>query len=198
VAKVQRRKSISVENRLYELIGERVIQLGLSRSEYVSRLVRVELISAGLTPPAANPSHRDNPGVSDLDQLDDEEPMQKTQVGTAPMKVVLPEHPQAPVEAGQDPKYLVALEFTRKKLKAGESVAPAPRKCYWCDELFKPGQTIESYDDYIVHERCKAQIVKMNGTQPDIDLNDGKRHYLCSVCGQPGHNINTCPDAPDE
>lgn len=163
MSKKQTRRSISLERRLHDATAARSEALTKSTSEYISDLIRADLIMAGIEPPPYKHAGIVINGVTPLpEQMSNVVYIKHTfaprlggSVIPLPTAVLVDSE-----EADGKAKYEQALAFVREKLAKG--IDPGPRiGCQYCRKPFQPGEVPQKYKDQRVHGRCKREIMRM-------------------------------------
>ena len=167
----QTRRSISLEKRLHDVAIARAEALNKAASEYISELIRADLIIAGIEPPpyshtgityrhagmAMSDSHTALPEVlSDVEHIKHTfAPPLESNVIPLPTQALVGEQ-----ELDGKAKYEQALAYTREMLSKG--LVPKPRTgCQHCYKSFQPGEIPQQYKGQRVHGRCKREIARM-------------------------------------
>ena len=142
MSKIQTRKTISFECDLYDAITEHCHSINKSRAEYVSELIRNDLTSLG-KPVGKQGYHQKRP---DPNLLQDSELIKAAKAQTENL------------DPKKDPKYLAALEYTRKQMMKNKPITPKKRRCMWCDGYFAKGENLVDYRGDVVHAKCLDAI----------------------------------------
>lgn len=162
----QTRRSVSLECRLHALAGERADSLAQPLAGYISCLIRADLAQAGIaTPPAKHQAQRSRvrPGhdaAAPSSNSEVEEPSLGPVIALARGKM-----------PDMDPKYIQALEHTRRKLDEQRSAPkyeqPVDKtaECSWCGDSFKQGQIPTEHDAQRVHGKCKREMIRTGGVK---------------------------------
>lgn len=159
MSKKQTRRTLSLERKLFEETKHRAGSLDKSASEYVSELIRQDLVSAGIEPPPfKHASGSEGSGIAI--QIPPVEYIKST--FAPPVEVsttILPPHDSDAAE-----KWEYALKFTREMLARG-ATPKVIKGCNYCKKPFQIGEIPQSYKDQRVHGRCKREIARLPDSQ---------------------------------
>jgi len=164
MSKKQTRRSISLEKRLHDAATARSEALNKAASEYISELIRADLIIAGIEPPPYKHSGAPVNGAHSVlpEQLSGIEHIKHTFAPPLASNIIpLPTQALVGVEElDGKAKYEQALAYTRDMLAKG--LQPKPRTgCQYCCKSFQPGEIPQQYKGRRVHGRCKREIARM-------------------------------------
>ena len=159
MSKKQTRRTLSLERKLFEETKHRAGSLDKSASEYVSELIRRDLVEAGIEPPPfKHASGSEGSGMIEIPPT--VEYVKHTFAPPAVTSTTI--QPSGDSDAAE--KWEYALKFTRELLARG--VEPKPlRGCYICKRPFQNGEIPQSYKDHRVHGRCKREIARLPDSQ---------------------------------